>query len=83
MKGYTNGSYGKLNKVDSCGGRFIALIGKDGSHKFPRPARYALPAEAQAAADAMGEGEFVRKLWEEKNGMDVESCRMVGSYNRQ
>ena len=82
---YADGSYGKLNGVDSCGGKFIALVGKDGntcpitwgSNKFPRPARSALAAEAQAAADAMGLGEFVRKLWEEMNGMDDETCRLV------
>ena len=27
---YADGSYGKLNKVDSCGGKFIAIVGKDG-----------------------------------------------------
>ena len=55
-----DGSYGKLNNVDSCGGRFIALVGGNGkmcpitwgSRKFPRPERSALAAEAQAAADA-------------------------------
>ena len=68
---YANGSNGKLNKVDSCGGRFIALMGKDGrpspitwgSNKFSRPVRSALAAEAQALGNAMGEGEFVRKFW--------------------
>ena len=65
-------SYGKLDNVDSCGGRFIALVGEGGkmcpitwgSRKFPRPARSALAAEAQAAADAMGEGEAIRLQWE-------------------
>ena len=80
-----DGSYGKLNKVDSCGGRLIALVGEGGkicpiswgSRKFPRPARSALAAEAQAAADAMGEGEVIRLQWEEMSGMDKETARLV------
>ena len=80
-----DGSYGKLNKVDSCGGKLIALVGEDGkmcpiswgSRKFPRPARSALAAEAQAAADAMGEGEAIRLQWEEMSGMDKETARLV------
>jgi len=80
-----DGSYGKLNKVDSCGGKLIALVGENGkmcpiswgSRKFPRPARSALAAEAQAAADAMGEGEAIRLQWEEMSGMDKETARLV------
>ena len=80
-----DGSYGKLNKVDSCGGRFIALVGEGGkmcpiswgSRKFPRPARSALAAEAQAAADAMGEGEVIRLQWEEMSSMDKGTTRLV------
>ena len=80
-----DGIYGKLNKVDSCGGRFVALVGEGGrmcpiswgSRKFPRPARSALAAEAQAAADAMGEGEAIRLQWEEMSGMDKETARLV------
>ena len=80
-----DGSYGKLNKVDSCGGKFIALVGEGGkmcpiswgSRKFPRPARSALAAEAQAAADAMGEGEAIRLQWEEMSGMDEGTARLV------
>ena len=80
-----DGSYGKLNKVDSCGGRFIALVGEGGrmcpiswgSRKFPRPARSALAAEAQAAADAMEEGEVIRLQWEEMSSMDKGTTRLV------
>ena len=80
-----DGSYGKLNNVDSCGGRFIALVGENGkmcpitwgSRKFPRPARSALAADAQAAADAMGEGEAIRLQWEEMSGMDEGTARLV------
>ena len=43
--------------------------------KFPRPARSALAAEAQA--DAMGEGEAIRLQWEEMSGMDKETARLV------
>jgi hypothetical protein len=80
-----DGSYGKLNKVDSCGGKLIALVGEGGNmcpitwgcRKFPRPARSALAAEAQAAADAMGEGEAIRLQWEEMSGMDKGTARLV------
>ena len=80
-----DGSYGKLNKVDSCGGKFIALVGEGwktcpiawGSRKFPRPVRSALAAEAQAAADAMREGEAIRLQWEEMSGMDERTARLV------
>lgn len=80
-----DGSYGKLNKVDSCGGKLIALVGEGGNmcpitwgcRKFPRPARSALAAEVQAAADAMGEGEVIRLQWEEMSGMDKGTARLV------
>ena len=39
----------------------------------PRPARSALAPEAQAAADAMGEGEAIRLQF----GMDKETARLV------
>ena len=70
--------------MDSCRGKFIALVGEGwkmcpvawGSRKLPRPARSALAAEAQAAADAMGEGEAIRLQSEEMSGMDEETARL-------
>ena len=56
------------------------MVGEGGKmcpRKFPRPARSTLAAEAQAAADAMGEGEAIRLQWEEMSGMDKEIARLV------